>query len=214
MDPRIKSGDDMHLGCHARLDRASMPSLASAAVSIHPMWNQVLNTPDIAPLLNWQDLRILPGLNAVIGDEGSGKTRLLRELSERTNDALWLDLRLPEHDHHSPEQVWGELQKRLPKWSDELQTGLTDALQLQDHLSKQLFMLSAGSRRKVALVGLLASGATLTCVDQPYAALDMASVQVIRNFLEDMADHPSRAWVVADYEEDKALAWRSVVCMG
>ena len=44
------------------------------------MWNQVVNTPDIAPLLSWQGLHILPGLNAVTGDEGSGKTRWLRRL--------------------------------------------------------------------------------------------------------------------------------------
>ena len=72
-------------------------------------------------------------------------------------------------------------------------------------------MLSAGSRRKVALVGLLASGATLTCLDQPYAALDMASMRVVREFLQDMADHPSRAWVVADYEADPLLDWHSQV---
>jgi ABC-type multidrug transport system ATPase subunit len=175
------------------------------------MWNRVLNTPDIAPLLNWQGLRILPGLNAVTGDEGSGKTHLLRDLSQSTANALWLDLRLPEHDEHTPEQVWAELQANCPRWSAELQADLTDALQLLDHLGKQLFMLSTGSRRKVALVGLLASGASITCLDQPYAALDLPSVRVIRAFLADMADHRARAWVVADYEADPDLPWASMI---
>lgn len=174
------------------------------------MWNQVLNTQDVKPLLTWQGLQILPGLNAVTGDEGSGKTRLLRELSESCSDALWLDLRLPEHDELTPEQVWAQLQARCPLWNAELQSELARALQLQDHLGKRLFMLSAGSRRKVALVGLLASGAPVMCLDQPYAALDLASVRVIREFLEDMAEHPLRAWVVADYEADEALPWRSI----
>ena len=178
------------------------------------MWNQVVNAPNVTPLLQWQDLRILPGLNAVTGDEGSGKTRLLRELTQSTPDALWLDLRLPEHDEQTPEQVWAMLQTQCPRWSPDLQADLTQALHLQDHLGKRLFMLSAGSRRKVGLVGLLASGATVTCIDQPYAALDMASVRVIQEFLTDMADHPSRAWVVADYEADFRLDWRSVVCLG
>lgn len=178
------------------------------------MWNQVLNAPDVTPLLHWQGLAILPGLNAVTGDEGTGKTRLLRELAQSTPDALWLDLRLPEHDAHTPEAVWAQLQAEHPRWNAALQADLADALHLQDHLGKQLFMLSAGSRRKVALVGLLASGATLTCIDQPYAALDMASVRVIQEFLGDMTDHPSRSWVVADYEADKTLPWRSVVLLG
>ena len=180
---------------------------------IHPMWHQVLNKTNTPPLLEWQGLRILPGLNAVTGDEGSGKTRLLRELSQSTANALWLDLRLPEHDEHTPEQVWTELQANSPRWSAELQTDLTDALQLQDHLGKKLFMLSTGSRRKVALVGLLASGVTVTCIDQPYVALDMASVRVLRDFFNDMADHPSRAWVVADYEADEAINWSTRVTL-
>jgi len=61
---------------------------------------------------------------------------------------------------------------------------------------------------------LLACGTTLTCIDQPYVSLDQASIQVVREFLNDMADHPSRAWVVADYEADFRLDWRSVVCLG
>lgn len=190
-----------------------MHVLAGAAVSIHSMWKQVFNAPNVTPLLEWQGLRIFPGLNAVTGDEGSGKTHLLRELAQGTLDALWLDLRLPEYDEHTPEQVWETLQKQCLSWSLNLQVDLTQALQLQDHLGKQLFMLSAGSRRKVALVGLLASGATVTCIDQPYAALDLASVRVIQEFLADMADHPSRAWVVADYEADGTLPWRTQVCM-
>ena len=177
------------------------------------MWHQVLNEPNLTPLLVWQGLRILPGLNAVTGDEGSGKTRLLQALAQAADAALWLDLRLPEHDKHTPEQVWAELQTRCPRWNVELLADLTDALHLQDHLGKQLFMLSAGSRRKVALVGLLASGATLTCLDQPYAALDLASVRVIREFLTDVAGHPTRAWVVADYEMDPELIWASQISL-
>lgn len=59
-------------------------------------------------------------------------------------------------------------------------------------------MLSPGSRRKVALAGLLVAGATVTCLDQPHVALDMASVRVLREeFLPDQTDHPARTSVVA-----------------
>lgn len=170
-------------------------------------------SPNAATLLTWKDLCIPCGLTALTGDEGSGKTRLLLELAQSTADALWLDLRLPEHDDHTPEAVWASLQAQHPRWNASLQADLIDALQLQAHLGKQLFMLSAGSRRKVALVGLLASGATVTCLDQPYAALDLASVCVIREFMEDAADHPSRAWIVADYEADPTLSWASRITL-
>ncbi len=171
----------------------------------------MINAPDAQPLFEWQGLRILPGLNAVTGEEGSGKTRLLRELGDALPDALWLDLRLPDHDQETPEDVWATLQARCPRWNAELQADLTQALQLQDHLGKRLFMLSTGSRRKVALTGLLASGVAVTCIDQPYSALDLPSVRVVREFLQDAAEHPSRAWVVADYEADPQLDWNSQV---
>ena len=90
---------------------------------------------------------------------------------------------------------------------------LAQALKLDAHLGKKLFMLSAGSRRKVALVGLLASGATVTGLDQPYAALDMASIQVLREFLDDMAAHATRSWVVADYEADARLPWKQIISL-
>lgn len=149
-----------------------------------------------------------PGLVAVTGDEGAGKTTFLRGLGE---ESLWLDLSLPAQDDHTPLQVWDALRPRHPRWDAALQQDLIEALGLAPHLDKKLFMLSTGSKRKVALVGLLASGAKVTCLDQPFAALDAASARVIREFLADMADHPSRTWVVADYEADPRLPWRGHV---
>lgn len=150
------------------------------------------------------------GLVAVTGDEGAGKTTLLRGLGE---DALWLDLSLPGQDEHVPQQVWDALQQRCPLWDEQLQLDLIDALDLLPHLGKKLYMLSTGSRRKVALVGLLASGATVTCLDQPFAALDKSSARVIREFLADVADHQTRTWVVADYEADPRLPWRRHIAL-
>ena len=89
-----------------------------------------------------------------------------------------------------------------------------EALGLGPHQHKKLFMLSTGSRRKVALVGLLASGSTVTCLDQPFAALDAASAGVLRDFLSDAADHASRTWVIADYVADARLPWRRHIELG
>lgn len=166
--------------------------------------------PGIQPLADLPPLP--PGLVAVTGDEGAGKTRLLRRLAQERSGS-WLDLSLPGHDEETPEQVWAALQQQWPQWRIDLQQDLTQALQLQPHLGKKLFMLSTGSRRKVALVGLLASGATVTCLDQPFAALDGASARAVREFLADVADHPTRTWVVADYAVDAVLPWRLHVAL-
>ncbi|HSV53499.1 MAG TPA: hypothetical protein VLJ57_15385 [Burkholderiaceae bacterium] len=157
-------------------------------------------------------LPLPPGLVAVTGEEGAGKTRLLRHLGEDPS-ALWLDLSLPGRDDELPERVWGAFRPRCPSWNTQLQQDLVDALDLHSHLGKKLSMLSTGSRRKVALVGLLASGATVTCLDQPFAALDAASARVVREFLADVADHTTRTWVVADYEADARLPWRRHVAL-
>jgi ABC-type phosphate/phosphonate transport system ATPase subunit len=154
-----------------------------------------------------------PGLVAVAGGERTGKTTLLRHIGEQPS-ALWLDPSLPGQDDQAPQQVWDILRLRYPYWNAPLQRDLADALGIQPHLGKQLFMHSTGSRRKVALVGLLASGAAVTCLDQPFAALDAASCTVVREFLADVADHASRTWVVADYEADARLRWRRQIALG
>jgi len=164
-----------------------------------------MNLVDLTPLE--------PGLVAVTGDEGAGKTRLLRSLAQRPEEALWLDLSLPGQDQLTPHQVWSDLRQRCPAWDMTLQEDLAQALGLEPHLGKNLFMLSTGSRRKVALVGLLASGATVTCLDQPFDALDAASAAVVRDFLAEAAEHPMRTWVVADYEADPRLRWRRKIIL-
>jgi ABC-type phosphate/phosphonate transport system ATPase subunit len=162
-------------------------------------------------------LPLPPGLVAVTGDEGTGKTRLLRGLSNEPlrsgQDALWLDLALPGQDEQLPREVWRSLQQRCPAWDAVLLDSLVQALGLDDHVGKQLFKLSAGSRRKVAVAGLLAGGATITCLDQPFAALDAASVNTLRDFLAEAAGHPTRTWVVADYEADPRLPWRRHIAL-
>jgi ABC-type multidrug transport system ATPase subunit len=170
------------------------------------------------------DLFPLPtGLVAITGDEGAGKTTLLRRLGGDLPalpdqppglDAFWLDLALPERDEQTPQQVWEALRPQCPRWNLQLQHDVEQALELDGHQGKKLFMLSTGSRRKVALVALLASGATVTCLDQPFAALDAGSARVVREFLGDMADHKSRTWVVADYAADARLRWKLEVALG
>ena len=157
--------------------------------------------------------QIVSGLIAVIGDEGSGKTRFLRQLAETRPDALWLDTRLPGHDQTRPEEFWAQIKSTQPNWSDDLCQELCKSLDLHDHLGKQLYMLSTGSRRKVALIALLASGAKFICLDQPFVALDQTSISVLCDFLNDMADEPSRSWLVADYEADPRISWQKVISL-
>lgn len=177
-----------------------------------------LPAPANGPLPATLSLDIPAGLSAITGGEGRGKTRLLRWLCGdapgQVANAFHLDLRLPGDDALTPEQVWQRLRAPCPRWDTDLQDALAQALGLEAHREKALFMLSTGSRRKVGLVATLASGATLTGLDQPYMALDLASIAVLRSFLSDAAEQTQRAWLVADYEADAALPWASVIDLG
>jgi ABC-type multidrug transport system ATPase subunit len=76
---------------------------------------------------------------------------------------------------------------------------------MAQHRHKPLYMLSTGSRRKVGLIAALASGASVTLLDQPFSALDQRSVLTIKAFLKEAAHAATRAWIVADYEAPNDL---------
>ena len=154
---------------------------------------------------------IFPGLCAVVGDEGAGKTALLTALAATNSNTVWLDHSLPDADLSTPLDVWQQCITDYPQWDQALARDLASALDLDPHAHKLLSMLSTGSRRKVGLVVLLASGATVTCLDQPFGALDRSSIDVLRRFFENAAHHSQRAWVIADYEADPHISWQHTI---
>jgi ABC-type multidrug transport system ATPase subunit len=162
------------------------------------------------------------GVSWVCGDEGKGKTTLLRLLAGEVQasagnvigpegDVFWADLQDPAHDNTTVQACWDALRTRYANWDDALLQDLADALDMHQHREKRLNMLSTGSRRKVMVLAALASGATVTLMDQPFAALDLASIRIINDFLQEAAEHPSRAWIVADYEAPHDLPLASVL---
>ena len=168
------------------------------------------------------DLRLPPGVSALLGDEGAGKTSLFRLLSgdlipqsgelcvrgvvaplfpPPQGSVFWTDLRLPHGDENTPGQCWDALAPMWPAWSEAAQQFWCKALQLTPHLDKRLNMLSTGTRRKVGLVAALASGAVVTLLDQPFVSLDQASIRVLQELLVDTYRDSERACLIADYEK-------------
>jgi ABC-type multidrug transport system ATPase subunit len=162
------------------------------------------------------------GVSWICGDEGAGKTTLLKILAGHMiprvgtvhrplGGVFWADLQDPTHDTSTVHACWDALRADCPNWSDALLQDLADELDMTRHREKRLNMLSAGSRRKVMVLAALASGATVTLLDQPFAALDLASIRILKEFLQEAAEHPSRAWIVADYEAPHDLPLASVL---
>ncbi len=147
-----------------------------------------------------------PGLTLVRGGEGRGKTALLALIAENATPGVWHEQPTDTAHDQTVARAWLAERRSAAtgRWNDALQAALIEAFALGEHLDKPLFMLSAGSRRKLGLVGAAASGAPLTLLDVPYAALDGRSARVLSELLLDAAEDEARAWVLADY----ALAQR------
>ncbi len=156
---------------------------------------------------------IAPGITWVGGDEGTGKTTLLRLLA---GDLAPSQGRLAALDVHRPRVAWVDpsqpqddrltVREALAKGLELFGGGdpgwlarLCNELDLQPHLDKALYMLSTGSRRKVGLAVTLASGADVLLFDQPFMALDRPSEKAMAAQWATLAADGRRAVVVADY---------------
>lgn len=165
--------------------------------------------PGQPPLFSGLSFTVSPGVTWLGGDEGAGKTTLLRlmagELRPQAGklhanvDVFWVNPRADGCDALTPGQCFDRVAQQHPALDRALLDDLVRELDLTPHLAKRLDMLSTGSRRKVWLAAAFASGAALTLLDQPFAALDKASIGLVTELLQEAATHPSRAWVVADY---------------
>jgi ABC-type transport system involved in cytochrome c biogenesis ATPase subunit len=179
------------------------------------------------------NLHLPPGVSLVTGDDGSGKSTLLRliagELTAQGGhlslDGLrpdqqpqawrqrvfWIDPQTEVHDAVRAGDYLASLPALYPDFSTEAVADLVEGFALEAHLAKPLYMLSAGSRRKVWLTAVFAAGTPLTLIDQPFAALDGPAMRFLRELLQDVAGHPRRAWLIADHEAPAGVPLASTV---
>ncbi|WP_372660283.1 ATP-binding cassette domain-containing protein [Hydrogenophaga sp.] len=175
---------------------------------------------------NWSQ-RIRAGVTAVYGDESSGKSTLLQlmagalapqagrlELNGVSLDqnarryqeqVYWMDPRTEAHDQQSARNYLQTLPALYAGFAPQTLDHMVQGLSLTDFLDKPLYMLSTGSKRKVWLAAGFASGAPLVLMNKPFAALDKPSIAFLRECLQEASVHPSRAWVLADYERPEGV---------
>lgn len=216
-----------------RHPNATQPAIAQAnnpkAAPILQLSGVTYGLADRVLFENWC-LNIPAGLTLVRGGDGSGKTRLLAMLAgdvppaagELTLKGVSLstayevyrrqvfrvDPRADTHDTLPVDHFFSAVAARYPNFSTTDLADLMAGFSLQEQLGKSLYMLSTGTKRKVLLAAALASGAALTLLDEPFAALDRPSGNFLHEVLADAAHHTSRAFVIADHEapEDIPLA--------
>lgn len=191
--------------------------------------------PDRALFTGWS-ADILPGVTLVRGGDGCGKSSLLRLLAgQLPPDAgelqihglslreapgtyraqvFFTDPRTEAFEALTPLQYFEAQRLRWPAFDDRLLDQLLDGLALDDQMGKQIYMLSTGSKRKVFLAAAFASGAALTLLDMPFAALDKASIACVTGLLEEASTHSTRAWVLADYAAPVGVRLAGVIDLG
>jgi len=185
------------------------------------------------PLFQGLSFRIPPGLSLVRGEDGCGKSSLIRLMAgdlvprsgtlsihgRRLDDqhdayrqqAFWIDPQTETHDDISAAGYLERLSQLHPRFNAEILADLVEGFALEPHLGKPMYMLSTGSKRKVWLSAAFAAGTPLTLIDQPFAALDAPSIRFLTELLQDAANHPSRAWVIADHEAPTGIMLASVI---
>ena len=197
------------------------------------------HSPPPAPLLfDKLSIKLLPGVTFVSGDESSGKTTLLRLLAGALpvagsiaslqingialaenrpaylQQVAWLDPRDTALDQHTARQIFKDFPDRHLDFDANALQAHIQGLSLTPHLDKALYMLSTGTRRKVLMAAVLASGAAVTLLDQPFMALDRPSIDYLLQVLQHASRSPDRAWLLADYEAPEGVTLAGVVALG
>ena len=181
------------------------------------------------------------GVCLIEGDEGSGKTSLLQVLAGHMAlqqgqlqyaaqaDGQWVN-KLAPHDLYwqNPRRELSEAERqhivgdwvaqqvqRYPLWSQAEFERHAQVFDLQQHLHKPLLALSTGSQRKLWLAGAWASGAALTLIDEPFAALDRPSerhvLQTLVRLSQSVAAQPARCFIVAHWDAMQGVQWADVL---
>jgi ABC-type multidrug transport system ATPase subunit len=213
----------------------TIPHAANAPSFILQVEDLNFSYPQL-PLFTGWSARVPPGVTLLKGGDGRGKTTLLKLLAgvlpavsgqlqigstdlarypaTYRQQLFWADPRSEAHDAWRPAAYFETLPGLYPDFSLEILTSLVDGFSLSPHLDKPLYMLSTGSKRKVWLAAAFASGATVTLLDEPLAALDTASIAVVLSFLDDAANVPSRAWIVASHGTLEGIPLAGVIDLG
>lgn len=167
---------------------------------------------------------IKPGITLVQGGDGRGKTTLLRLLAgdlkpnagqlKIHTKVFWVDPRTEAFDQLTGNEFFESQRIAFPEFDYTLVNKLVDGLELTGHINKKLYMLSTGSKRKVYIAAAFASGAAVTLIDMPFAALDKPSINFILELLLEAADKTDRALVVADYEVPAGVGLAGVIYLG
>ena len=179
---------------------------------------------------------ISPGVTLIRGGDGCGKSSLLRLLAgalpvqsgqlhihgidlaaqpeNYKAQVFWAEPRNDTFDQMTVPDYFEQQRRSQPGFDDAVLADVVHGLGLREHLHKQLFMLSTGTKRKIFMAAAFASGAAVTLLDEPFAAVDAASIGFMLDWLQSATRSSSRAWIVADYLAPDGLTLAQIIDLG
>lgn len=174
-----------------------------------------------------------PGLTWLRGPNGCGKSTLLALLAGAMppilgrlavngidlagqplayrREVFWCGPGPVVFDHLRPPEYFGFIAGLYPHLDAQALAGHVQAFGLQACLGQRLSALSTGTQRKVALATALAAGTALVLLDEPFNALDVASLAHLQAVLRTAAASTRQVWLVASHPDPLAGAARRAV---
>ncbi len=185
------------------------------------------------PLFDNLTFTIPLGVSLIRCDESRGKSTLIRllaaeiipahgticlngicsdkEKSQYQNNVFYMDPRTEKFDQISALQYLAQIESTHHDFDSARIPHLINGLGLTSHQDKQLYMLSAGSKRKVWIAAAIASGAKITLVDDLTAALDLGSIDFITEQLIQISQQCDRHFIFSHYDTLERVPFAAVI---